>query len=197
MAQVEKRDKRRIRRQITEGKIKKAVIRTVAEEGVKGATTKKIAKVAGVSEALLFKYYRDKEELLMKIFVETMNELHDYLDARIDRDAHPKAKLMQFIDNVVDYALLNPHTIQFVFIMRSYYNMEDMRGVKRPFIILEHIVRELMEISKTRVEEPYVVPFIVSLITRSLDFYLRGEIPSDVDRFKRNLKLAVESCISG
>ncbi len=194
MAQVEKRDKRRIRRQITEGRIKKAVIKTVAEEGVKGATTKKIAKVAGVSEALLFKYYRDKEELLMKIFVETMNELYEYLDTRIDKEAHPKAQLMQFIDNIVDYALINPHTIQFVFIMRSYYNMEIMKDVKRPFMILEHIINDLSDM-KTRVEKPYVVPFIVSLITRSLDFYLRGELPSDVDRYKKNLKLAVETCV--
>lgn len=40
--------------------------------GVAGATTKQIAKAAGYSEALLYKHFRDKEELMLRVLRERM-----------------------------------------------------------------------------------------------------------------------------
>jgi len=40
--------------------------------GGAGATTKEIAKAAGYSEALLYKHFRDKEELLLSVLKERM-----------------------------------------------------------------------------------------------------------------------------
>ncbi|MFB4299054.1 TetR/AcrR family transcriptional regulator [Actinomadura sp. NTSP31] len=42
------------------------------ERGVAGATTKEIAKAAGYSEALLYKHFRDKEQLMMSVLKERM-----------------------------------------------------------------------------------------------------------------------------
>jgi AcrR family transcriptional regulator len=40
--------------------------------GVAGATTKEIARAAGCSEALLYKHFRDKEQVLMHVLKERM-----------------------------------------------------------------------------------------------------------------------------
>ncbi|MBE1535255.1 TetR/AcrR family transcriptional regulator [Actinomadura algeriensis] len=42
------------------------------ERGVARATTKEIARAAGYSEALLYKHFRDKEELMMLVLQERM-----------------------------------------------------------------------------------------------------------------------------
>ncbi|MDL4820012.1 TetR/AcrR family transcriptional regulator [Actinomadura opuntiae] len=42
------------------------------ERGVAGATTKEIAKAAGYSEALLYKHFRDKEQLMLSVLKERM-----------------------------------------------------------------------------------------------------------------------------
>ncbi|MFD0851141.1 TetR/AcrR family transcriptional regulator, partial [Actinomadura adrarensis] len=42
------------------------------EHGVARATTKQIARAAGYSEALLYKHFRDKEEILLRVLEERM-----------------------------------------------------------------------------------------------------------------------------
>ncbi|WP_129841279.1 TetR/AcrR family transcriptional regulator [Streptomyces sp. RFCAC02] len=42
------------------------------EQGVANATTKQIARAAGTSEALLYKHFRDKEEILLHVLAERM-----------------------------------------------------------------------------------------------------------------------------
>ncbi|QKG26605.1 TetR/AcrR family transcriptional regulator [Actinomadura verrucosospora] len=42
------------------------------ERGVAGATTKEIAKAAGYSEALLYKHFRDKAQLMLAVLKERM-----------------------------------------------------------------------------------------------------------------------------
>ncbi len=55
-----------------------ATVELLAEHGYSGTTTRQIAAVAEVSEASIFKYYSSKDELLMAIVKETINEIYDY-----------------------------------------------------------------------------------------------------------------------
>ncbi|MFC6882949.1 MULTISPECIES: TetR/AcrR family transcriptional regulator [Actinomadura] len=49
-----------------------AAAEVMREHGAVGATTKEIARAAGYSEALLYKHFRDKEELLLCVLKERM-----------------------------------------------------------------------------------------------------------------------------
>ncbi|MFD0687013.1 TetR/AcrR family transcriptional regulator [Actinomadura fibrosa] len=49
-----------------------AAAEIMRERGVARATTKEIAKAAGYSEALLYKHFRDKEELMLHVLRERM-----------------------------------------------------------------------------------------------------------------------------
>ena len=62
-----------------------------AAKGFNGTTTKEIAKAAGVSEALVFKYFPTKRMLYAAILAEkvTVNELLDVVEVAVTkRDDH-------------------------------------------------------------------------------------------------------------
>lgn len=50
----------------TKKKILKSAIELVADKGYASTSTREIAKNAGVSEATIFKYYKNKDQLLKK-----------------------------------------------------------------------------------------------------------------------------------
>lgn len=62
----------------TRKKILESTINLVAEKGYAATSTKEIAKNAGISEATIFKYYENKNNLLMTIVEQTIDELYDY-----------------------------------------------------------------------------------------------------------------------
>ncbi|WP_157253469.1 TetR/AcrR family transcriptional regulator [Nonomuraea typhae] len=59
----------------TRERIIEATYQGILEYGIAGATTKRIAKLAGCSEALLYKHFSGKEELFLAVILEHMPAL--------------------------------------------------------------------------------------------------------------------------
>jgi len=64
----------------TRDRIIDAAEQAISEYGVAGATTKRIAGLAGCSEALLYKHFASKEELLLAVVLERMPALGPALE---------------------------------------------------------------------------------------------------------------------
>lgn len=56
--------------------IKQAVYDLVEEEGLTNLTTAKVTRKAGVSPATLYIYYRDKTDMLSRLYEEVKDQLH-------------------------------------------------------------------------------------------------------------------------
>ena len=85
----------------TKEKIRKAAIRLFAEKGYNGTATSEIAKLAGVAEGTVFKYYPRKKDLLKQVALETI----EILDSN---EIVPKAEqvLIQYRDSTVEDFLI-------------------------------------------------------------------------------------------
>lgn len=59
----------------TRERIIEAAYQAILEHGIAGATTKRIARLAGCSEALLYKHFSAKEELFLAVILERMPAL--------------------------------------------------------------------------------------------------------------------------
>lgn len=79
--------RRRSREDVTE-RIKDAARQLFAERGYAGATTKEIARLADVSETLLFRYYGDKASLFNEVVSEPFQRL---MDDFVSRNPDPTA----------------------------------------------------------------------------------------------------------
>ena len=72
----------------TSDRILAAATRVFARDGVFGATTREIARVAGVNEVTLFRHFRNKNELLRQVVLCFSRQQEDLLtDAPLERPA--------------------------------------------------------------------------------------------------------------
>ena len=76
---------RKLKAQDRRPAIAEAAIPVFARHGFAGATTKKLAEAAGVSEALLYKYFPSKEAIYQEIVRSTVRSLPKRLDGALGR----------------------------------------------------------------------------------------------------------------
>jgi AcrR family transcriptional regulator len=82
----------------TSQRILEAAMRVFARDGVSGATTRKIARVAKVNEVTLFRYFKNKNELLRQVVLQSCKRYEQvFADASL---ASPE----DFRRTVVSYA---------------------------------------------------------------------------------------------
>lgn len=68
-----------------------------ATDGVDATSTSKIAKVAGVSEGLIFRHFTNKEGLLQAILTEGLNKAHEYFQL-IQAEIDPKIRIRKALE---------------------------------------------------------------------------------------------------
>ncbi len=107
---------------VTRRRILDATVELLAERGYSGTSTRQIAARAEVSEASIFKYYPRKDDLLMTIVTETINEIYDYSMEEVVPDLLERfqnAPLEELIRNVIKERLAffgeNPKKLQVIY----------------------------------------------------------------------------------
>lgn len=93
----------RIKEGNKEADILQAAIKVFAENGFHNSKMSKVAEVAGVSTGSLYVYYKNKEQMLLKIFEDVWKKLHDGLLFLVERnDLSPIEKFDSMIDMIFD-----------------------------------------------------------------------------------------------
>jgi TetR/AcrR family transcriptional regulator len=100
----------------TRAAILKAALEEFSHEGVAGARTDEIARRAGVNKALLYYYFKDKEDL----YAATLDQAVAGLSARVQAalnasDLAPRERLLGYVEAHFDYiagAPLYPRLVQ-------------------------------------------------------------------------------------
>lgn len=77
--------------------ILQTALQLFADQGYENTPTSQIAKVAGVSEGLIFRHFENKEGLFKAILDEGQARLQQYVD-RIVREPNPKKRIELVID---------------------------------------------------------------------------------------------------
>ena len=93
------------------GKILDAALELFAKEGFKSTSTSKVAKLAGVSEGLIFRHFTNKEGLLQAIVVEG-EERAKMLFADIVMEINPKEVIRKTLE-IADSMILDKQAANF------------------------------------------------------------------------------------
>lgn len=105
-----------------------AAVRVFSREGFHGATTRAIAREAGVAEALLYRYFSDKKELFVCAVRETSARLVQGLRAALDAHADDP---IAAIDALLDFARRRfaraPELAKMTFIVSAELDDPDVR----------------------------------------------------------------------
>ena len=90
--------------EVSKEKIIQATIRIVAEKGLANARTAEIAKLAGVSEGLIFKYFPTKGHLFGEIIQENFERLKSGISGQLaDPNLSATAKIKALVNFHIDF----------------------------------------------------------------------------------------------
>jgi len=88
--------------------IAKAALTLFVEKGVKGTTTRAIAKSARTTEASLYRHYPGKDALARHVLSQCVHALEDEIQHSQDAGGSPRARLRAFLHTYVAFARQYP-----------------------------------------------------------------------------------------
>ena len=83
--------------------IAEAAQRLFAEKGIESTSMNEIAKESGYSKATLYVYFKDKEELVGVLVLESMQKLYDYLSKTLEYTENVSECFYKICNAFVDY----------------------------------------------------------------------------------------------
>ena len=92
-----------------------AAIKLFAKQGYNGTSTLQIAKVAGVSQATVFKYFKSKEDLLYSIIVPVIPKLFSSFLGRVKKANSVQELISYVVRDRFEFLEENRNTVRIVF----------------------------------------------------------------------------------
>lgn len=92
-----------------------AAIKLFAKQGYNGTSTLQIAKVAGVSQATVFKYFKTKEDLLYTIIVPVIPKLFSSFLGRVKKANSVQELISYVVRDRFEFLEENRNTVRIVF----------------------------------------------------------------------------------
>jgi AcrR family transcriptional regulator len=93
-------------------------------DGIDGVSMRKVAEKVGVTAPAIYRYFRDKDELLNEIIRCGLEMLEDYLKPALEAD-DPYQRLHLLIDRYLDFAIEQPKYFDFAFLVPG-RNLSDI-----------------------------------------------------------------------
>jgi len=157
-------------------------IEVFIENGYKGATTAKIAQIAGISEVTLFRYFSSKQEIFLAgikpIFVEslqtTLNLSNDYSD---------QEKIRYLLNERLTF-MSNNHRLVKMILQENYF-LESIGSENLFMTMLEFFRTFIKRLSMDPPKEQLILRLIMGSILSFL--YLPQENLSEIETYVDNL----------
>lgn len=93
--------------------IKQKAIETIVKQGLEGFTINKLAKACGISVGTPYVYFKDKDDLILKIVMEEGARMEEAMNKDFDPEAALEEGLRTQWRNRFDYMMENPLLGQF------------------------------------------------------------------------------------
>ena len=137
------------------------------EKGFKNAPTTAIAKRAGVTHAMLHYYFRTKENLFQKVFLNKVRLLSESVDQYESENLPFEERIRKMIEAHFDFLRQNPKLINFIFneILNNEENRRILLDELRPklLVIFERFEKLLIkEVLKGKVKPIKTVDLLLT-----------------------------------
>ena len=143
--------------------ISRAAEQLFMERGIENTSMNDIAKEAGYSKATLYVYFKNKEELIGVLVLESMQKLYDYIRLALAESNDTKERYRNICSGLVNYQEVFPFYFKMVLdtINIDFESTHFLPEEKETFLIGEQINDLLIDFLKNGIE--------------------RGEIRSDIE----------------
>ncbi|MHC5067552.1 MAG: TetR/AcrR family transcriptional regulator, partial [Planctomycetota bacterium] len=129
--------------------IKDAALKLFVTQGVHATGIRDIAKVAGCSEAALYRHWTNKDDLVSSLFVEHLATVVEVLDQTISGDGSVAERLSRIIEQIFAFYDDNPLIFRFVLLVRHEQADFLPEGIRMPQEAMRELVSEQISDSLT------------------------------------------------
>ena len=176
--------------------ITRAALELFVERGVKGATTREIARRAHSTEGSLYRYYPGKQDLARHVLLECLASLGESLATALEGVAGPRQRLRTYVRAYLEYMLEHPLEHAFVMQSRSPRLLSAEEESSRPRTLLIDILTDGMAHGVFFPCDPrHVAPFILGGLSRGYPAEGAKLEPERVQQALQELESAVERLV--
>jgi AcrR family transcriptional regulator len=90
-----------------------AALKLIAEQGFHAAPMSQIAEQANIGVGTIYRYFKNKEELINGLYLEIRKRMAEAILKGSDKNASIKVQFIHALKNLIQYLILNPAEIQF------------------------------------------------------------------------------------
>lgn len=123
-----------------------AAVEVFAEKGFFGAKVSEVAKRAGVADGTIYLYFESKDDILISLFEEKMDDIIQRLTQLLDGHSDPETKMRRYIAEHLELVSEQPHLMQVltVELRQSARFIKEYRpqGFKRYLAVIGSILEE-------------------------------------------------------
>jgi TetR/AcrR family fatty acid metabolism transcriptional regulator len=177
----------------TRQKIIEAMLSITAREGFDNATTQQISSQAGVSEGIIYHYFRSKEELYINMIKEKAAEFRKNVVTSLSGIDSPKDKLERLIELHVKFATSGGSFFRILFNKTGGKPLMIRHGLKfgiMPYAeIIEGIISDGIDKGVFKKMDPRVTSYnIIGMMQIALIPILLGEVSYTGQQVKENIR---------
>ncbi len=138
-----------------------ASVRVFSSEGYSEAKIHKIADEAGIASGTVYLYFKNKEEILLRIFESVWKNLFERIDKVDKNECEPIRKVQLLIDNVFEFFNSDP-ALATVFVNEQHHIMKRdntivMNNYKKSIGICEKVVSEGIKMNVFKKETDSII----------------------------------------
>jgi AcrR family transcriptional regulator len=152
-----------------------ATAQVLLKEGYDGATTNRIAAIAGVSIGTLYQYFPNKEALVAALATRHVDRTLDLLRAHLVplADASLEEVTHSFVEAMVASYRVQPELMEQL--RRYFTNVDDQGYMNKVLAEAEDLVRAFLEMHRARVKvsDPELAAFV---LVRSVDSVIQATL---------------------
>jgi AcrR family transcriptional regulator len=182
-------------------KISVAAQELYLEEGIEGVSMRKVASRVGVSAPALYRYFRNKDELLDEIVTEGARILKEYLKPALAAET-PYARLVNLTENYMRFALEQPKYFDFAFLAPNPALKRLGDEIAKPewdtFRLAMEQVAACMEQGVFRRDDPMTTAITIWAEVHGLvTLYRAGRFTVDANMFRQAFRQCVDRLLRG
>lgn len=161
-------------------RINYAALDLFVQRGIKGTTTREIAKNAGIAEVTIYRHFKGKHEIASSLFTHYIEMFHQKMVSSIELLSHPVEKLYALIDAFFEFSLEEPLAYKYVNAGHSNELSVMLHEMKKPKDVFSQVISEGVDRGVfSPIDINLATAMVVGILTRVITFDENGLIDHD------------------
>ena len=191
----------------TKSKIIQAAIKIFNSDGINWTSFKMLADKVGISQPALYKYFADKDALLLECCLEVVKRGQKFIDEQIDMNSPARQRLASYVRGNIRWAMEKSKEADLVFAMysngsfssafKNLHQQIDQGGIKRIETHLIHISLEKAKVATTSEITLTKAQIIHSMLIGEVLKALRWPLKTTADIRTEKIMHAIDGIVNG